>query len=221
MNKLNAGTLVLNRSWLAIQICSVKRAISLIYQDHARVIDTDGQVYGFNDWSEISSLMVEVGPDEFVCSPNLKIKIPRVIVLLAYDRLPRRDVAFSRKNIFERDNYQCQYCGTKPPSRRAALKWMEEKALTFDHIIPRSRGGKTTWDNIVTCCHRCNAKKGNQTPRELGWKLIRKAQQPGWHPTLSLPLKLVPHKEWVNFLDLAYYNVTLENDNETDVHQAL
>jgi len=214
MSKLNAGTLVLNRGWMAVQICSVKRAISLLYSGHAKVVDQDMQSYDFEDWSEVSSMMVEVGPDEFVCSPSLKIKIPRVIVLMFYDKLPKRTVAFSRKNIFERDKYTCQYCGTRPPSKRAALKWMEDKALTFDHVIPRSQGGRTTWDNIVTCCHTCNAKKSNRTPREMGWKVKKLPKQPAWHPTLNLPLKMVPHKEWINFMDLAYYNVELENDNQ-------
>ena len=216
MSKLNAGTLVLNRGWMAVQICSVKRAISLVYSGHAKVVDQDYQSYDFNDWSEVSQEMVELGPDEFVCSPSLKIKIPRVIVLMFYDKLPKRTVAFSRKNIFERDKYQCQYCGAKPPSKRAALKWMEDKALTFDHVVPRSRGGKTTWDNIVTCCSTCNGKKSNKTPREMGWKVKKLPKQPSWHPTVNLPLKMVPHKEWANFLDLAYYNVELDNDNEAN-----
>ena len=214
MSKLSTETLVLNRSWLAVQVCSVKRAISLVYSGHAKVVDQDFQVYNFDDWSEVSQLMVEAGADEFIHSPNLKIKIPRVIVLIFYDKLPKRTVAFSRKNIFERDKYQCQYCGIKPPSKRAALRWMEDKALTFDHLLPRSRGGKTTWDNIVTCCQKCNAKKSNRTPTEMGWKVKKLPIQPRWHPTLNIPLKLVPHKEWISFLDLAYYNVELDNDNE-------
>jgi len=150
MNKLNQGTLVLNRSWTAVQICSVKRAMSLLYQGHAKVVDADYKAYDFEDWSEVSQEMI-YDPKDFICTPTLKLKIPRVIALLIYDKLPKRDVSFSRKNIFERDKYTCQYCGTKPPSKRAALKWMEEKALTFDHIVPKAQGGKTTWQNIVTC----------------------------------------------------------------------
>jgi 5-methylcytosine-specific restriction endonuclease McrA len=214
MSKLNSGTLVLNRSWLAVQICSVKRALSLIYSGQAKVVDTDNQTYDFEDWSEVSQLMVEIGPEEFICSPSLKVKIPRVIVLVFYDKLPKRSVSFSRKNIFERDKYQCQYCKIKPPSKRTALKWIEDKALTFDHVVPRSRGGRTTWDNIVTACFNCNAKKGNKTPQELGWKLKKLPAQPKWHPVLNIPLKMVLHKEWANFLDMAYWNTELENEND-------
>ena len=216
MGKLSAGTLVLNRSWMAVQVCSVKRAISLVYSGHAKVVSQDYQSYNFDDWSEVSQLMVEVDADEFVCSPSIKIKIPRVIVLMFYDKLPKRNVAFSRKNIFERDNYQCQYCGTKPPTKRDALRWMEKKALTFDHVLPRSRGGKTTWDNIVTACFKCNAKKGDKTPKELGWKIKKLPKQPAWHPTVNIPLRMVPHKEWANFLDVAYWNTELDNDNEAN-----
>ena len=93
---------------------------------------------------------------------------------------------------------------------------MEEKALTFDHVVPRSRGGKTTWDNIVTACFKCNTKKGSRTPAEMGWKLKKVPKKPYWHPTINLSLKVTPRKEWVNFLDLAYWNIELKNDNEPD-----
>jgi 5-methylcytosine-specific restriction endonuclease McrA len=160
--------------------------------------------------------MIEVSPDEFVCSPSVRIRIPRVIVLKFYDRLPRREVSFSRKNIFERDKYTCQYCGDKPKDRRTALKWMEKKILNLDHVVPRSRGGKTTWDNIVSACYSCNTKKGNKLLSELGWKLRKRPAEPRWQPTINLSMKVKPQKEWRNFLDLVYYNIELENDNEAE-----
>jgi 5-methylcytosine-specific restriction endonuclease McrA len=212
MGKLNADTLVLNRSWLAVQICSVKRAISLVYQGHARVVDGDFQSYDFDHWSQVSQEMVEVSPDEFICSPSLKIKIPRVIVLKFYDKLPSREVSFSRKNIFERDKYTCQYCGKQPKDKRTAIKWLEKNQMNLDHIVPRSRGGRTTWENVVTACYDCNIKKSNKLLTELGWKLKKKPEEPKWHPTINISLKVKPHKEWVSFLDLAYWNATLEND---------
>lgn len=217
MGKLNGDTLVLNRSWMAVQICSVKRAISLLYQGHAKVVNPDTyQVYDFNDWHEVSQEMVQIDGNELICSPSLSIRIPRVIVLLFYDKLPKRHVRFSRKNIFERDGWTCQYCGTRPPSKTAALNWMKENALNLDHVVPRSKGGKTTWNNVVTSCYKCNSKKGSRTLKEMGWKLKKTPKQPRWHPTLNIPLKVVPHKEWVNFLDLAYWNTELENDNEPE-----
>jgi 5-methylcytosine-specific restriction endonuclease McrA len=188
--------------------------MSLLYQGHAKVVDVDYKAYDFDDWSQVSQQMV-YNPTDFICTPTLKLKIPRVIALLMYDKLPKRQVSFNRKNIFERDKYACQYCGTKPPSKRAALKWMEEKALTFDHVVPKSQGGKTTWENIVTCCQACNSKKQDRTPEQAGWKLKKVPKKPKWHPVIQVPLgsKMV-HPEWINFLDLAYYNVELDNDNE-------
>ena len=214
MSNINSSTLVLNRSWMAIQVCSVKRAINLLYQGHAKVLDDECQAYNFDDWSEVSQQMVEIDSAEFICSPTVKIRIPRVIVLMLYDRLPQRQVSFSRKNIFERDNYTCQYCGKQPPSKSRAIRWMEKNQMNLDHILPRSRGGKTTWSNIVASCFTCNSKKGNKTLKELGWKLKRRPVTPKWHPNVNIPLKLVTHKQWANFLDVAYYNVELENDNE-------
>ncbi len=216
MGKLSSNTLVLNRSWLAVQICSVKRAVSLLYQGHAQVVNEDFQAYNFEHWSQVSQQMVEVDPDEFICSPSVRIKIPRVIVLKLYDKLPTREVSFSRKNLFERDKYTCQYCGVKPKNKRVSLKWMEEKALNLDHVVPRSRGGKTTWTNIVSACYKCNTKKGNKLLYEIGWKLRTEPKAPAWLPTVNIGLTVKPHKQWVNFLDLAYYNVELENDNEDE-----
>ena len=207
MNKLNGNTLVLNRSWMAVQVCSVKRAITLLYQGHAKVINPDDyQVYNFEDWHDVSQQMVEVDSNEIISSPTIRIKIPRVIVLMIYDKLPKRQVRFSRKNIFERDNWRCQYCGTKP----------SKTDLNLDHILPRSKGGKTTWDNIVVSCFPCNSKKGSKTIEQAGLKLKTPPKKPSWRPTINIPVGLVPHKEWVNFLDVAYYNVELENDNERD-----
>jgi len=213
MSSLTEGTLVLNRSWIAVQICSVRRAVSLLFQGHAKAVDAEYNSYTFDDWHQVSQQMIEVPEDEFISSPSIKIRIPRVIVLVFYDRLPKRDVAFSRKNIFERDDYSCQYCGAKPPrGRKEALKWMEKTSLNLDHVVPRSRGGKTTWENLVACCFKCNSKKRNHTLEELGWKLKKTPGKPNWHPVLKIPLKSVRHKEWVSFLDVAYWNVELEND---------
>lgn len=216
MGKLNSNTLVLNRSWLAVQVCSVKRAISLLYQGYAKAVDEDFQAYTFEDWAQVSQQMVEVENDEFIHSTSLKIRIPRVIVLLMYDRLPKREVRFSRKNIFERDNFTCQYCGTKPPNKKVAIKWLEKNQLNLDHVVPRSRGGKTTWANVVASCYRCNSKKGSKTLEELGWVLKKRPVVPKWEPVLSLPAGLVPHKQWVNFMDLAYWNVELEKDDDNE-----
>jgi 5-methylcytosine-specific restriction endonuclease McrA len=106
-------------------------------------------------------------------------------------------VKFSRQNIYARDKYRCQYCGAK----------FGPEELTYDHVVPRSRGGKTKWDNIVTCCIRCNRKKGGRTPAEARMRLIRKPSQPTWLPALRITIgfKEVPNS-WRDYL---YWNVEL------------
>lgn len=215
MGKLNSDTLVLNRSWLAVQVCSVKRAICLLYQGHAKAIDDDFNAYDFSDWVFISQEMDPTNEDEFVHSSSIRMRIPRVIVLTLYDKLPSREVRFSRKNIFERDNYTCQYCGKRPPSKSQALKWIDKNQLNLDHIIPRARGGKTTWLNVVTSCYKCNSKKGSKLLEELGWKLLSTPKVPNWKPTLQIPCSFTTHREWGNFLDIGHWNNTnLDIDNE-------
>ena len=217
MNKLNSDTLVLNRSWLAVQVCSVKRAICLLYQGHAKAIDDDFNVYDFNDWVYISKEMEDLDEEEFVHSSSIRMRIPRVIVLTLYDKLPSREVRFSRKNIFERDNYMCQYCGKKPPTKSQALKWIDKNQLNLDHVVPRARGGKTTWLNVVTSCYKCNSKKGSKLLEELGWKLLSTPKVPSWKPALQIPCSFTTHTEWANFLDIGHWNnnnLDIENEEQ-------
>ncbi|MCS7313913.1 MAG: HNH endonuclease [Bryobacterales bacterium] len=96
-------------------------------------------------------------------SARQAIPLPSVIRLLEYRRIPQQTRALSRKNILMRDRYTCQYC----------LRTLPSSELTLDHVIPRSRSGETTWENLVTCCHECNNRKGNRTPEEAGMKLAR------------------------------------------------
>ena len=101
--------------------------------------------------------------------------MPRVIRLLTYDRLPRQKVKFNRRNIFARDGNRCQYCG----------KRFATSELSLDHVVPRSRGGRATWENIVCACLKCNVRKGGRTPREAGMRLIREPVEPRTSPSLS------------------------------------
>ena len=95
-----------------------------------------------------------------------------MILLCAFGGLPRMEVAFSRKNLFRRDGYRCQYCDARRPTHE----------LSIDHVIPRSRGGQTSWENCVLACIRCNTKKGDRTPRESGLRLRRAPARPAWSP---------------------------------------
>ncbi|HDI79317.1 MAG TPA: HNH endonuclease [Desulfobacteraceae bacterium] len=128
---------------------------------------------------------------------SFKIKLPSVVRLLKFVRRPPRPVKFSRQNIYLRDRYTCQYCGRQFPTEE----------LTYDHIIPKSRGGKTEWENIVTCCIECNRKKGGKTPQEAGMKLLKKPTRPTWVPALKITIgfKNIP-QSWMDYL---YWNVEL------------
>jgi 5-methylcytosine-specific restriction endonuclease McrA len=200
---LNQQVLVLNRLWQAVNICSVRRALTLLFQGHAQVVlgDNDGvfQTFGFREWQDFSDRAPE---PEMIHSVSLKIRVPRVIMLFVFDRLPKKEVKFTRHNIFERDQNTCQYCG----------KIFDRKDLNLDHVIPRDRGGPTTWENIVCSCIPCNTRKGNRTPIEAGMRLVRKPKRPKWRPFVQVNFGFEYHASWKHFLDLAYWNVELGGD---------
>ncbi len=197
---LNQQVLVLNRLWQAVNICTARRALTLLFQGHAQVVlgDQDGafQTYNFSEWQDFSAQ--EPHP-ECVATVSLKIRVPRVIMLLVFDRLPKKEVKFTRHNIFERDKNTCQYCG----------RVCDRKDLNLDHVVPRDRGGPTTWENIVCSCIPCNTRKANRTPVEAGMHLIRKPKRPKWRPFVQVNFGLEYHSDWKHFLDLAYWNVEL------------
>ena len=107
---------------------------------------------------------------------------------------------FNRRNIFARDGNQCQYCGKKFPTSE----------LSLDHVVPRSQGGKTTWENIVCACVDCNVRKGGRTPKQAHMTLIRKPEKPKRSPLLSMKLSQKKYLSWQSFLDNAYWNVELK-----------
>jgi 5-methylcytosine-specific restriction endonuclease McrA len=200
---LNQHVLVLNRLWQAVNICTARRALTLLFQGHAQAVfnaeDGSFQAYNFQEWRDFSERAPQ---EESVATISFRIRIPRVILLLVYDRLPKKEVKFTRHNIFERDQNTCQYCG------RA---W-DRQDLNLDHVIPRDRGGPTSWENIVCSCIECNTQKANRTPHEAGMHLIRKPKRPKWRPFVQINLSLYRHDSWKHFIDLAYWNVELGED---------
>jgi 5-methylcytosine-specific restriction endonuclease McrA len=197
---LNQQVLVLNRLWQAVNVCSAKRALTLLFEGRAQVVFsmTDGsfQTFSFSEWQDFSHRQ----PDsESIHTISFRIRIPRVILLALFDRLPKKEVKFTRHNIFERDRNTCQYCG----------HIFERKDLNLDHVIPRDRGGPTSWENIVCSCIPCNTKKANCTPQEAGMRLIRKPKRPKWRPFVQVSFGLPYHDSWKHFLDLAYWNVEI------------
>ena len=186
MSVLNEKVLVLNRSYLPVHITSVRRAISLLYQDAARAVDEEYRTFDFLGWSDL-----DVGGGAPALGlVNGRIRAPRVVQLLRYDRVPKRAVRFSRYNIYVRDRHSCQYCGRQ----------LARQELNLDHVIPRSHGGESTWDNVVCSCHRCNRVKGGRTPEGAGMDLLRRPFRPAWSPLLVEGFNPKRYKEWLPFL---------------------
>ncbi len=127
-------------------------------------------------------------------------RLPRVILLTFFDKLPCKELKLTRNNVFERDKNTCQYCARVLPREQ----------LNLDHVIPRNYGGKTTWENILCSCVKCNTRKANRLPHEAAMRLIRKPSRPKWRPVISLVLGTQNREIWKDFLDLAYWNVELE-----------
>ena len=198
---LNSSVLVLNRSYLPVHVTSVRRAFSLLYQGIAKVVDEQYQTFNFDEWSQLA---VARDMDAIGTSAGA-IRVPRVIVLVAFDRLPKRHVRFSRINLMSRDSFQCQYCGSKPV----------RSELNLDHVVPRALGGRSTWENVVTSCVDCNRRKGGRTPRQAHIKLGKKPERPRWTPLMNLMLSSVRYKEWRPFLsivDASYWNAELTDE---------
>ncbi|MFM2294512.1 MAG: hypothetical protein RLZZ350_925 [Verrucomicrobiota bacterium] len=201
---LNQHVLVLNRLWQAVNICSAKRALTLLFQGHAEVVlnadDGSFQTYDFGEWHDLSQKSPH---PESVNTIAFKIRVPRVILLMVYDHMPKKEVKFTRHNIFERDKNTCQYCG----------KIFERSDLNLDHVVPRDRGGPTTWENIVCSCIPCNTRKANRTPQEAGLHLVKKPKRPKWRPFVQINFNVLQqHDSWRHFVDLAYWNVELGED---------
>lgn len=201
---LSASVLVLNRFFMALRVVNVRRAFVLLYKDLAEVVAVeDGAfaTYDFQTWTELSQYkeLHESKDYEWIHSVRTRIAVPRVIRLTGFEKMPRREAKFNRRNIFARDGNRCQYCGKKfPPSE-----------LSLDHVIPKSQGGKATWDNIVCACLSCNVRKGGRTPREARMKLVRRPIKPKACPTLQLRASSPRYRSWQYFLDNAYWNVEL------------
>jgi len=164
---LNRSVLVLNQSYEPLHICSVRRAIVLIFRGRAQVVE------------ELDDLCVRSVASEF--------PVPSVVRLDFYVRIPPKPLALTKRNILKRDGYQCQYCGTK------------RGPFTVDHVVPKTRGGRDTWGNLVCACHRCNNRKGSRTPEQAQLPLKRKPHSPN-NVTFIRHLIGVPDERWRPYL---------------------
>lgn len=182
----NLRTLILNAdmqplSYAPLSVCSWQQAIVSVFQDRVVQIKSYDNVY------------IRTAAREF--------EVPAVVALKKYRK--RKHVAFTRYNVFLRDEFTCQYCGHRFPA----------KDLTFDHVVPRSKGGLSSWENIVSCCSRDNVKKGSKTPAQAGLKLMRKPFQPTAFQLDAAAMRLLDtadtlHQSWFDFL---YWDAELES----------
>jgi 5-methylcytosine-specific restriction endonuclease McrA len=163
-------TLMLDQGYAPIKVIPWQRALRLL---------TLGKVEVVEEY------------DREVRTSYLVIKMPAVVRLLRAFRRVKKPVKFSRVNIYGRDGYSCQYCGSKKP--------IDE--LTYDHVMPKSRGGRTTWDNIVTACQDCNSRKANRTPVEAGMRLAREPRRPVDQPVIMVAVsKKSAPEAWRDYL---------------------
>jgi len=210
---LSLPSLVLNRNWQPINAVPVWSALSKVSSAKAQIIHPDTyEMYNIEGWMD---LPVKEG-DLCVRTPSQRVKVPEVIVN-RYPRLPIRKVHFSRSNLWTRDGYNCQYCGKRPRADE----------ITVDHVVPRSKGGKTTFENTVLACLKCNVKKDNRTPEQANMKLFRikrtkngvirefyhRPKTPVWSPMFSLKRQTVPaswSKFIQNMIEDLYWNTELD-----------
>lgn len=167
---MNQEVLVLNSDYEPLNVCNVRRAIVMVYLGKADVLHADGEV----DTLEADGTFV----------------LPSVVKLRGHVKRPLPELKLSRRTIFARDNYTCQYCG------------VAHKDMTIDHILPKRHGGRATWENLVCCCRKCNMKKSDKLLHQVNMKLTRPPRRPRYVPYISLTKYLLGRKNevWRSYL---------------------
>jgi 5-methylcytosine-specific restriction endonuclease McrA len=192
---LRRPALVLNRSWQPVNVASVARALVLVWNGQARIVDPHSfQLMEWHDWTRLT-------PEEgapFIQAVKQRICMPEVIALNRYDRMPTSAVTFSRRNIFKRDRYTCQYCGSQP----------NNDALTVDHVVPRAQGGNSHWENCVLACLSCNGRKADRTPEQAKMRLRKAPVRPLWKPLYTDHVGRIA--SWSKFISEAYWTAELK-----------
>jgi hypothetical protein len=185
---LTVPVLVLNRLYQPVQLTTARRAFVLLYAGAAQALDDLGEAYDFDRWR---GLPVRDELDDGITIIGGSLRVPRVLHLSRYDRRPRVSVRLTRRNLMYRDAHQCQYCESRPPQRD----------LNIDHVVPRSRGGPDSWENLVVSCRNCNLRKGWRTPEEANMRLVRRPMRPRWSTTAQILLgSQTRFPEWEPFL---------------------
>lgn len=188
---IDRSVLILNKCWIPINTTTAKHSFCLMYSDHAKgLLVEDDRILPL-EWREWISLKVSEN-DDVVKTINGAIKIPNVIVLNYNDTIPKQVVKFTQKNLWERDNYTCQYTG----------RILNKKTGNIDHIIPKSQGGKSSWENCVLAHKEINSRKADKTPEQAGLKLIKKPTAPRVMPVSFYIRNKDEIKDWNVFLNI-------------------
>jgi 5-methylcytosine-specific restriction endonuclease McrA len=178
---------VINRLYQPVQVTSARRAVLLLFGGAAFALDDRGELHDFPSWM----LQPVRQDDDAIPIVGGALRVPRVVHLRRYDRARRPVVRLTRKNVMLRDGHLCQYCAARLPTRD----------LNIDHVLPRSRGGPDSWENLVTACRECNLRKGRRTPEEASMRLLRQPFAPRWTVTMQILMGVQqPVKEWQPFL---------------------
>ena len=214
---LKNRALVLNKSWTAVGTCSIQRAISLLFSEYqdgspkAKIIDAslDFQTFSWPEWAEMNPATGET----CIHSGSGVFKVPEVIILTKYDKTPSQKAKFCKRILFKSDEYLCQYCGIKPGVGE----------ISIDHVIPKSRNGKTSWENCVLACTQCNSQKGDCLPEEAFKGRMTKEASRKWRG--SSPMKLIKNPKkprqsllggWKYEVPKSWLNFILESEINSD-----
>jgi len=213
---LNSPTLLLNKNWQAIRVITLREAIVKTMNDRAKFLcEETFNAYSWEEWMDSFTMPHEEDKDldldafgyNWINANRWSIRAPEIIIASHYGKVPRLDVRLTRKNVLIRDNFRCQYTGAK----------LNTRTMTLDHVLPSSRGGKTEWTNVVSCCLDVNIKKGNRTPKEAGLKLFKQPKRPNWSPLFTFVVNSYP-ESWTKFIktekwnEIGYWDVELKDD---------
>lgn len=216
---LGNPTLILNKNWLAIGSTTSRKAVSKVCKERALIIDpVEFTTWDMDTWVG-RGISDREGVETINLSNDLKIEAPEIITTTHFDRIPKLAVVFCRRNLWRRDHFFCQYCGKRP----------KQDEITIDHVLPRSRGGISSFENCVLSCISCNLRKRDRTPKEAGMsfvrtrvvngKLVREPYShpvhPVWTPLYSLKRRTYP-SSWKHFLrpkdvEMLYWETELED----------
>ena len=202
-NPLHRSTLVLNKSWIPVNVAKTQKAFTLLAKDRAQALTPDNQVYSWSEWVEEAYPDPEDRHIRLLTAGGKRVRVPEVLILCEHNSYPRGKVNFTRRNLFYRDANTCQYCGVK----------LALSDITVDHVKPRMQGGISEWTNCVVSCLECNMRKGPRTPAQAGMRLQRSPVRPQWSPCYAANLRVIP-MSWQRFipnLDLTadYFDVDL------------